>query len=39
MEFIGFLSQNKLLRHENVQIEVQFPQNWWIVNMLTIGDV
>ena len=22
MEFIGFLSQNMLLRHENVQIEV-----------------
>ena len=28
-----------LLRHENVQIEVHLPQNWRIVNILTIADV
>ena len=39
MEFIGFLSQNMLLRHENVHLEVQLPQNWRIVNILTIADV
>ena len=39
MEFIGFLSQNMLLRHENVQLEEQLPQNWRIVNILTIADV
>ena len=38
MEFIGFLSQNMLLRNENVQIDVQLPQNWRIVNILTIAD-
>ena len=38
MEFIGFLSQNMLLRHENVQLEVQLPQSWRIVNILTIAD-
>ena len=31
MQFIGFLSPNILLQHENVQIEVQLPQNWMIV--------
>ena len=39
MEFIGFLPQNMLLRHKNVQLEVQLPQNWRIVNMLTMVDV
>ena len=39
MEFIGFLSQNMMLRHENVQLEVQLPQNWRIANILTIADV
>ena len=39
MEFISFLSQNMLSRHENVQLEVQLPQNWRIVNILTIADV
>ena len=34
MEFIGFLSQNMLLRHEKVQLEVQLPQIWSIVNRL-----
>ena len=38
MEFICFLSQNMLLRHENVQLEVQLLHNWRIVNMLTIDD-
>ena len=35
MEFIGFLSQNMLLRHEKVQL----PHNWRIANILTIDDV
>ena len=39
MEFIGLLSQNMLLRHDNVQLEVQLPQSWRIVNILTIDDV
>ena len=39
MELIGFLSQNMLLRHENVQLEVQLPQIWRIINILTIADV
>ena len=39
MEFIGFLSQNMLLRHANVQLEVQLPLNWRIVNILTIDYV
>ena len=39
MEFIGFLSQNMLSRHENVQLEVQLAHNWRIVNILTIDDV
>ena len=39
MEFIGFLSQNMLLRHENMQLEVQLPHNWRIVNILTVDDV
>ena len=38
MELIYFLSQYMLLRHENVQLEV-LPQNWRIVNILTIADV
>ena len=28
MAFVGSLSQNMLFRHENVQMEVQLPQNW-----------
>ena len=39
MEFIGFLSQNMLMRHENVQLVVQLSQNWRIVNILTTDDV
>ena len=39
MECIGFLLQNLLLRHENVQLEVQLPQNWRIFNILTVADV
>ena len=39
MKFIGFLSQNMLLRHENVQLDVQLPQNYRIVNIPTIADV
>ena len=38
MEFIGLLSHNMLLRHENVQLEVQLPQIWRIVNIRTIAD-
>ena len=39
MKFTGFLSQNMLLRHKNLQLEVQLPQNWRIVNILTIANV
>ena len=39
MEFLGFLSQNMLLRHENVQLEVQLQQNCRIVNIRTIAGV
>ena len=31
MEFIGILSQHMLLRHGNMKIEAQLPQNWRIV--------
>ena len=33
MTFIGFVSHNMLLRHENVQIEVQLQRNWRIVSL------
>ena len=39
MEFIGFLSQNMLLRHKNVQLEVKLAQSWRIANILTRADV
>ena len=31
IDLYRLLSQNMLLRHENVQIDVQLPQNWRIV--------